>query len=518
MSNTESSAITRLINEAHGPVIEPFRSTPAPSPAAAAAAQRLARGTIAPHPGMAAPQTDLRPTQEQAWYEAGDADLDELIEEPDDEGASGSIAVAPRTQAWQERAGSNDDTPLPRVLVQRDDPSDSVGMARLPAPRATQAPEPQRRVSAQIVAPLPSPAPFGTPAPQPVRAQPVAAPAPTAQAWNPSASSSTLNVESMSYWEGAQKPRRTFLWLGLACALVGAGYVGYTMLRPKAPAPTQAAAEPAAPIAAPAPVPAAAPVAAAAVEAKADEVPAAPAPETLTAGFTLPGIPVDTRVVFDGKQLGIGPMKVQRLAPGPHKLQLIAASGTSQDLDIDLTPDAVTPLSVPAAPAAPDVEPVAAAAAPAAAEAAPAPTPVAEAPKAEKRGKSHDEAREETRKHEEKAAPKARAHAAKDADDSDSSADDPGDDEVKPKKAASAPAAKSKDMGTLLVNAKPPCEIIVDGKQTGLSTPQRDLALSPGAHTILLVNAENRIKKLSKVKITAGKPTRLVVDLTDQMN
>ncbi len=548
MSNTESSAITRLISEAQGPVIEPYRSTASPSSsssssssaaAAAANAQRLARGTIAPHQPIAAPRSapqQQAPADLQA--STGDldlAELDELIEDPE----------------------QDDNTPLPRVLVEYDDPPETVGMAPLPAQRAalptprqrvtpggavaTPAAQPVRpaRVSAAIVAPLPAPAPFGTSPPQAVVPiphlvrTPVAAAPITAQVWSPTPAeslspSASLNVESMSYWEEEKKPRRTFLWVGLACALVGAGFIGFTALRAKqSSAATAAAVEQPAAVAATEPAPVAAAAAVPAVPtAEAETAAGAPA-AALTAGFELPGIPIDTRVVFDGKQLGIGPMRVQRLLPGAHKLQLIAAgSGTTQEIEVDLTPDAVTPIRVPAAApaAAAEEQPQVAAAEPAAPapalapEAAAAPEAAEAAPpaKASKHSKSHERA-EEPKKSSARAAARSKSHD-KDAKGEKGDEGDDAAEDASPKRAvASKGDDDSKGQGTLLVNAKPPCEIIVDGKRTGLTTPQRDLALKPGTHTILLINAENRIKKSSQVKISAGKPTRLVVDLTDQM-
>src|SRR5688500_13052176 len=113
MSNTESSAITRLINEAQGPVLEPYRSTPAAAP-------RIARGTIAPHQPIALP---CGSTQEETWVQPSTSDavdlaeLDDLVEEADA-------------------------TPLPRVLVEPDLASERR------AGGVVQQPAPVRRVSA----------------------------------------------------------------------------------------------------------------------------------------------------------------------------------------------------------------------------------------------------------------------------------------------------------------------------------------------------------------------------------
>jgi len=77
-----------------------------------------------------------------------------------------------------------------------------------------------------------------------------------------------------------------------------------------------------------------------------------------------------------------------------------------------------------------------------------------------------------------------------------------------------AVAAPSGGNGMLMVSAKPPCEILIDGKSTGLATPQRAISLPPGAHAITLVNSQNGIKKTIAVKVEAKKSTKLIKDFT----
>lgn len=83
-----------------------------------------------------------------------------------------------------------------------------------------------------------------------------------------------------------------------------------------------------------------------------------------------------------------------------------------------------------------------------------------------------------------------------------------------PKTVAAAPAAGS---GILMVSAKPPCNIAIDGKATRLVTPQRAIALPAGPHKITLTNTQQRISKTLTVTITAGKPTKLIQDFTAQL-
>ncbi|HTJ45427.1 MAG TPA: hypothetical protein VL463_25150 [Kofleriaceae bacterium] len=86
-----------------------------------------------------------------------------------------------------------------------------------------------------------------------------------------------------------------------------------------------------------------------------------------------------------------------------------------------------------------------------------------------------------------------------------------------PKEKTSAPkrtAVASGGTGTLMIGAKPPCDIIIDGRTTGLTTPQRAITLPPGSHSITLVNRANNIKKSFSVSINAGSPTKVVKDFT----
>ena len=81
--------------------------------------------------------------------------------------------------------------------------------------------------------------------------------------------------------------------------------------------------------------------------------------------------------------------------------------------------------------------------------------------------------------------------------------------EPKAEKKAAAPAGE----GTLMVSSKPPCEILIDGKPTGLTTPQRSIPLPAGTHKITFVNATEGVKKTVSVSITADQSTKLIQDL-----
>jgi hypothetical protein len=87
-----------------------------------------------------------------------------------------------------------------------------------------------------------------------------------------------------------------------------------------------------------------------------------------------------------------------------------------------------------------------------------------------------------------------------------------------PRVAATSPAkATSGGRGTLMLGAKPPCDIFIDGKATGLKTPQRGLKVAPGAHKVTLVNREHRITETFSVTVKDGTSTKVVKDLTRRM-
>jgi hypothetical protein len=80
--------------------------------------------------------------------------------------------------------------------------------------------------------------------------------------------------------------------------------------------------------------------------------------------------------------------------------------------------------------------------------------------------------------------------------------------------AVAAPAiAAPTGEGILMISSKPPCEIVIDGKATGLTTPQREIALPAGSHQVTLINKAESVHKTLSVQITAGQPTKVIQDL-----
>jgi hypothetical protein len=90
-----------------------------------------------------------------------------------------------------------------------------------------------------------------------------------------------------------------------------------------------------------------------------------------------------------------------------------------------------------------------------------------------------------------------------------------------PTKPAAAPAAKSgaassSSEGILRIGSKPWTNIAIDGKDTGLHTPQTNIKLSPGTHRVTLSNPQFNVKQTFSVDIKAGETETVRKDLTPQ--
>jgi len=66
-----------------------------------------------------------------------------------------------------------------------------------------------------------------------------------------------------------------------------------------------------------------------------------------------------------------------------------------------------------------------------------------------------------------------------------------------------------------MVSTKPPCEIVVDGKTTHLTTPQSSLPLSAGSHRITLVNKQQKVDQTIQIQIAPRHTTKLIQDFTN---
>jgi hypothetical protein len=65
--------------------------------------------------------------------------------------------------------------------------------------------------------------------------------------------------------------------------------------------------------------------------------------------------------------------------------------------------------------------------------------------------------------------------------------------------------------GELRIASSPSCEVIVDGKSRG-STPLAGLKLSPGNHTVQLVNSRFDIDRSYTVEVRSGEITKKKYD------
>jgi hypothetical protein len=82
--------------------------------------------------------------------------------------------------------------------------------------------------------------------------------------------------------------------------------------------------------------------------------------------------------------------------------------------------------------------------------------------------------------------------------------------------AAEEPAAPVGE-GTLGLMSKPPCRIFIDGRDTGLKTPQAEIKLNAGRHRVTLINDEFGLKESFVVEIQPGETMKAIKDLTAQL-
>jgi serine/threonine-protein kinase len=84
-----------------------------------------------------------------------------------------------------------------------------------------------------------------------------------------------------------------------------------------------------------------------------------------------------------------------------------------------------------------------------------------------------------------------------------------------PKAAQIAPAAATSPAGgtgVLRINSRPWSIVTIDGKKIG-NTPQMNVVLPAGSHSVHLVNPQFGFKKTVKVKLAPGETQTKIVDL-----
>ena len=85
-----------------------------------------------------------------------------------------------------------------------------------------------------------------------------------------------------------------------------------------------------------------------------------------------------------------------------------------------------------------------------------------------------------------------------------------------PPAAPRTPAAAT-GSATLALGSKPPCEIYLDGKRTGLTTPHRGIKIAAGVHRVRLVNRQHKIDESFTVTAGAGKVVKVIKDYSAKL-
>jgi hypothetical protein len=250
-------------------------------------------------------------------------------------------------------------------------------------------------------------------------------------------------------------------------------------------------------------------------------------------GFTLVSDPPGAQAVLDGRALdGLTPLQVQSVAPGKHKIQVTSSAGSwTQDVTLEpgktaslhatLTHEA--PAAAAALPAVPAAAAVVATRVPEAAAAAPAPGaaphPHRPAPPAPRDPPSRPAAAREPPR---QAVERPARVAPKKSDDGDDG-DRAHASAAVERSAQTAPAADAPTSdraapgeGFLRLGSKPWTTIAVDGRDTGLHTPQTHIKLSAGVHRVTLSNAQFSIKETFSVDIKPGATETVIKDLRSQ--
>ena len=72
-------------------------------------------------------------------------------------------------------------------------------------------------------------------------------------------------------------------------------------------------------------------------------------------------------------------------------------------------------------------------------------------------------------------------------------------------------------LGKLTLGAKPPCQVIIDGKDTGRTTPLRDFEVQSGPVQVVLVNSEFGIRESFTVNVRSGETSKVIKDFSDRL-
>jgi hypothetical protein len=80
-----------------------------------------------------------------------------------------------------------------------------------------------------------------------------------------------------------------------------------------------------------------------------------------------------------------------------------------------------------------------------------------------------------------------------------------------------APAAAASATAFLTLGAKPPCSVLVNGEDTGRTTPIRDLEVKSGPVAVTLVNSEFGIRESFTVTVAPGENKKVIKDFSDRL-
>ncbi len=217
-------------------------------------------------------------------------------------------------------------------------------------------------------------------------------------------------------------------------------------------------------------------------------------------GFDVLVTPSGAKVSLDGQFIGAAPLRVRNLLPGHHAIDIEGPeSYFGRHLEFDLEGGEAEVLTIQLDSLGPDAK---------------AESDAKVIADRESSGKQEADSKEEMRSGEDEPPP-----------DSSRVKERGKKERRKGRRRLKASADEEKildkaeqiALGTLMLGAKPPCDIVINGKKTGLVTPQRAIQLPAGVHRVLLVNEKHKIRKSFRVRIKSGRTTRAIKDLSSKM-
>ncbi|HKP61234.1 MAG TPA: PEGA domain-containing protein [Polyangiales bacterium] len=203
-------------------------------------------------------------------------------------------------------------------------------------------------------------------------------------------------------------------------------------------------------------------------------------------GFAINSMPSGADILVDGNAIGkVTPAKLTDVSAGVHKLQLRLAGHNEWELQVLVQDNAVLQL--------PTAELTAAA--------------VSSKPKVERAERAERAEPREPREHRESSTASAAPRKPRPEPEPVMAA-------VAPMREPAPPKSTGGAGGMLRLNSRPWSQVYVDGRLVG-NTPQMGLPLSPGNHSIRLVNAQMGLTKTFSVSVKTGQMVTKVVNLVE---